>query len=167
MARPCRDDGRPPAGPRGFRPSYTEHGGLFWVYACSPFAICRRPRIWCISLCAVLRGDMLSRALCRVLLSSHSKRGENYRQERSREVELMRRDVVARSPRGLEEMGFAVETALRRACLRAAEVIVLRGGASSASEIADALRPRRTQSPRLSITAWRKCGDILKPLGVD
>jgi RNA polymerase sigma factor (sigma-70 family) len=158
-------------GPEDVARLYTEHGSLFLGYACSLLGDRSAAEDVVHQVFArLLRGDVVINGapvayFCRAIRNG----ALNHRRNRSREVELDEEGTSwLEAPRGLEEMGLAVETALRRLPEEQREVIVLRvWGQLSFQEIADALEaPSNTVASRYRY-GLAKLRDILKPLGVD
>ena len=150
---------------------YADHGALLLGYACSILGdLSTAEDVVHQVFARLLNGNLAIREspvayLCRAVRNT----ALNHRRARSREVEY---DGTGPSwleaPTGLEEMGLAVETALRRLPEEQREVIVLRvWGQLSFQEIAEALElPPNTVASRYRY-GLTKLRDILKPLGVE
>jgi RNA polymerase sigma-70 factor (ECF subfamily) len=150
---------------------YAQHGALLLGYACSLLGdLAAAEDVLHQVFARLLRGNLTIRGapvayLCRAVRNAAA----NHRRARSREVEFdATRPSWLEAPPGLEEMGLAVESALRRLPEEQREVIVLRvWGQLSFQEIADALEaPPNTVASRYRY-GLAKLRDILKPLGVD
>jgi RNA polymerase sigma-70 factor (ECF subfamily) len=150
---------------------YTEHGGLLLGYACTLLGDLSTAEDMVQQVFSrVLHGDIAIRGapvayFCRAIRNAVL----NHRRTRSREVELDEHATGwLEAPRGLEEMGLAVERALQCLPEEQREVIVLRvWGQLSFQEIADTLEaPANTVASRYRY-GLAKLRDILKPLGVE
>jgi RNA polymerase sigma-70 factor (ECF subfamily) len=150
---------------------YADHGALLLGYACSILGdLSTAEDVVHQVFARLLRGNIAIRGtpvayLCRAVRNA----AFNHRRHLSREVTLDHAEQSwLEAPDSLEEMGLAVETALRRLPDDQREVIVLRvWGQLSFQEIADALEvPSNTVASRYRY-GLTKLRDILKPLGVD
>jgi RNA polymerase sigma-70 factor (ECF subfamily) len=150
---------------------YADHGAWLLGYACSLVRDRSTAEDAVHQLFArLLRGDIAITGspvayCCRALRNGVM----NHARAKSHEVELDdARASWLEAPRGLEEMGLAIEAGLRRLPTEQREVIVLRvWGQLSFQEIADALEiPSNTVASRYRY-GLVKLRDILKPLGVD
>jgi RNA polymerase sigma-70 factor (ECF subfamily) len=150
---------------------YTEHGGLLLGYACALLGDRSTAEDVVQQVFSrVLRGDIALRGapvayFCRAIRNAVL----NHRRTKSREVELDEHATGwLEAPRGLEELGLAIEEALQYLPEEQREVVVLRvWGQLTFQEIAETLEaPANTVASRYRY-GLAKLRNLLQPLGVD